>query len=164
MQRCTKSIEINDTLILEPVDPYNQDHILFIKQMNDFRVKYKYLWNLKKELHKIRKNPYRHPGTSYLMKHNHIYEGYLWMSDIDIEEQAVTLSYGIQKKMRNHGLGTYFISSISEYLLYTGIALHVDMWIKKKNTSSQKVAEHCGFDLYSQQKYQIQYRKSKIIS
>ncbi len=125
-------------ITLERINPNNIEHNKFIKSMNDYKVKYKYLWDLKKELKE------NGSGYSYIIKKNEDFIGFM---HINYHEDFVTIAYAIYKKYRNQGLGSEVIKSISEDFLEKEGINRINMYIRKENIPSISVALANGFTI-----------------
>lgn len=95
----------------------------------------------------------------YLIKNSEGYFGYLCIFDrFDGEKE---LSYIIQENLRQKGLGTVVLNTISKYLLEEDVdTSSVILDIKINNVSGIKLATKCGFvQVESQDKDYVVYEK-----
>lgn len=129
-------------ITLERFDVYNERHMKAIDGLRDFSAK-RLCYDLKQDVYAAKRGSLA--GNSFLVKNDEDdYFGYMHISN-DHDGERV-LSCIVQKEMRGKGYGKIILTSVSDYLLNSGIASSLKLYIKPQNVASAKVAVSCGFE------------------
>lgn len=126
---------------LERIDINNKSHIKAIKSLRDRKAK-NMCFDVLEDIKKIKKG--QETGNTFLVKFADNYAGYVYISNDHDSERTVSMI--VQKKLRGSGYGKIILTGVSDYLLKSGIASSVRLYIKNKNVESSKMALSCGFD------------------
>lgn len=130
-----------DKIVLERLNPNDKVHKKAILKMRDFHGK-RMMFDIKQEFDKIKKN--RDVGNSFLIKNTNNYIGYIFISNLNKNERAISML--IEKKMRNMGYGKIVLNSVSEYLFKENLLKSLKVYVKKNNLSSINMVKSCGFE------------------
>lgn len=144
--------------VLEKVQPDNIDHYKAIKKLRDYTAK-KQAFDLKYQLDLMKQN--KSVGNNYLITDVKHYLGFLYVSPLDNGERV--LSIIINRRLRNKGLGTIIIDSISNYLLDYDYAAVLRMNINKDNEASIKMASKCGYVKESETEQTFCFKKVRNV-
>ena len=80
-------------------------------------------------------------------KENHLFIGFISLSDMNRYEGYIEIEYAIAAEYRNQGYGTEAVRLMLEYG-FTAMNLSViSGWVRSHNLSSAKVLEKCSFTL-----------------
>lgn len=134
-------IYLND-VVLEEIDPMNKEHKFAIKKLRDYQGR-KMMFDIKQEVMKI--NKYENHGTSFLVKKDEDYIGYMCL---EIRYKMATISMLINKKLRGLGYGKIVINNISDYLFSNDFVERINVYIKDKNKVSINMVKTCNFMEY----------------
>ncbi len=129
-----------DGFSLERVDINNRDHIRVIKGLRDRTAK-KMCFDVRDDIKKMKSG--RDVGNRFLVKSDDDYLGYMYISNDHNNERV--LSMIVNKKLRGKGYGKVILTGVSDYLLKSGIASSVRLYIKNENIQSTRMALACGF-------------------
>lgn len=130
-----------DGFSLERVDINNRDHIRVIKGLRDRTAK-KMCFDVRDDIKKMKSG--RDVGNRFLVKSDDDYLGYMYISNDHNNERV--LSMIVNKKLRGKGYGKIILTGVSDYLLKSGMASSIRMYIKDENIPSAKMALGCGFE------------------
>ena len=130
-----------DGFSLERVDINNRDHIRVIKGLRDRTAK-KMCFDVRDDIKKMKSG--RDVGNRFLVKSDDDYLGYMYISNDHNNERV--LSMIVNKKLRGRGYGKIILTGVSDYLLKSGMASSIRMYIKDENIPSAKMALGCGFE------------------
>lgn len=130
-----------DGFSLEKIDINNKEHIKTIKGLRDRTAK-KMCYDIGGDIQKIKSG--RDEGNRFLVKSDSDFIGYMYISNNHSDVRV--LSMIIQKKLRGRGYGKIILTGVSDYLLKSGMASSIRMYIKDENIPSAKMALGCGFE------------------
>ena len=130
-----------ENVTLQRLNPFNKEHKKAISKLRDKDAK-KMMYDVKQAFIDIKKN--RDLGNSFLLKDKEEYIGYIYISNRHNKTER-TISYMIEKTVRNKGYGKIVLNSISEYIFEECLADTLVLYIKDKNKPSISVAESCDF-------------------
>lgn len=129
-----------DDIKLERIDVLNKRHIKALKGLRDFKAR-KMCYDVKQDIRVAKKGGSN--GNNFLVTKDDEYVGYMHISN-DYNGERV-LSYIVQKQMRGKGLGKVMLTGVSDYLLDSGLASSVSLFVKHKNLSGNMLALSSGF-------------------
>ena len=130
---------------LERLDICNKNHIKATRGLRDLKARvmcYDVKGFLRKGKHNLDIN-----GNPFLVKDNNssCYVGYMYISN-GYPGNVRVLSYIVNKKLRNRGYGKMMLTSVSDFLFECGLADKVELYIRKGNPASKRVALNCKFN------------------
>lgn len=129
-----------DGFSLEKVDIDNRDHVRVIKGLRDRTAK-RMCFDIRDDIKKMKSG--RDVGNRFLVKSDDDYLGYMYVSNDHNNERV--LSMIVQEKLRGKGYGKVILTGVSDYLLKSGIASSVRLYIKNENIQSTRMSLACGF-------------------
>lgn len=129
-----------DGFSLEKVDINNRDHVRVIKGLRDRTAK-RMCFDVRDDIKKMKSG--RDVGNRFLVKSDDDYLGYMYISNDHNNERV--LSMIVQEKLRGKGYGEIILTGVSDYLLKSGIASSIRLYIKNENIQSTRMALACGF-------------------
>lgn len=146
-----------DEFCLEALDILNEGHIDVMEKFRD-KVAVDMCYDVMVDVERT-KEQLCQCEDYYLIKNSNGYFGYLCISDRFSGEKE--LSYIIQENLRQKGLGTVVLNTISKYLLEEDVdTSSVILDIKTNNVSGIKLAVKCGFiEVESQDRDYVTYEK-----
>lgn len=135
-----------ENLVLEKLDIWDKKHKEAIKHVRDNVARemcYDVMIDIDNDL-EVKNSA----GNLFLAKNNDGYFGYMKISNVWNGE--IVLVSIIDEKLRGQGLGKVLLTSVSDYLLNSGDAENIKLYIKKNNLSCIKMVEGCGFTNHGQ--------------
>lgn len=131
-----------EKITLVRVDINNQIHKNIMNSMRDYMAR-EMCYDVHLDVEALEKKNYA-GRNCFLVKNDEDYFGYMHISD-DYQGER-TLAYIVQEKLRGKGLGKVMLTSVSDYLLDSGIADSVNLYIDRRNSVGRKLAISCGFE------------------